>query len=263
MIDDSSQTIRPHNNLKEVLVAGEADAVQDEEEGELFGEGDAEVPEVIDVADEDLEQAEDQDREGAAARILPDPGNPTTSQIEDHRAKGHIPYRTWCKECVEGRSTGEPHRRRTGERSVCVLSFDYLYLDKAGGVMKKNSMLDMEDVSVTILVAKESRGKSIFAHVVPQKGVDMDHYAVELLLQDLKWVGYQQISLRSDNERSILRLLEHAVTEARIELKGLDQVLEEHPNTYDSSGNGEIEVAAKSLTGILRTNKLDVEKKVG
>ena len=68
---------------------------------------------------------------------------------------------------------------------MCVFSFDYLYLDKAGGVMKKNSMLDMEDVSVTILVAKESRGKSIFAHVVPQKGVDMDHYAVELLLQDL------------------------------------------------------------------------------
>ena len=60
-----------------------------------------------------------------------------------------------------------------------------------------------------------------------------------------------------------MRLLEHAVTEARIELKGLDQVLEEHPNTYDSSGNGEIEVAAKSLTGILRTNKLDVEKRVG
>ena len=53
------------------------------------------------------------------------------------------------------------------------------------------------------------------------------------------------------------------MTEARIELKDLDQVLEEHPNTYDSSGNGEIEVAAKSLTGILRTNKLDVEKRVG
>ena len=146
---------------------------------------------------------------------------------------------------------------------MCVFSFGYLYLDKAGVVMKKNSMLDMEDVSVTILVAKESRGKSIFAHVVPQKGLDMDHYAVELLLQDLKWIGYQQISRRSDNERSILRLLEHAVTEARIELKGLDQVLEEHPNTYDSSGNGEIEVAAKSLTGILRTNKLGVEKRVG
>ena len=144
-----------------------------------------------------------------------------------------------------------------------MFSFDYLYLDKAGGVLKRDSMLDMEDVSVTILVAKESRGKSIFAHVVPQKGVDMDHYAVGLLLKDLKWIGYQQISLRSDNEKAILKLLEHAVTEARIELKDLDQVLEEHPNTYDSSGNGEIEVAAKSLTGILRTNKLDVEKRVG
>ena len=164
---------------------------------------------------------------------------------------------------MEGRSTGEPHRKRTGTRSVCVFSFDYLYLDKSGGVLKKSSLLDMEDVSVTILVAKESRGKSTFAHVVPQKGVDMDHYSVDLLMKDIKWAGYQQLSLRSDNEKAILKLLEHAVTEARIELNGLDQVMEEHPNTYDSAGNGEIEVAVKSLIGILRTNKLDVEKRVG
>ena len=74
MINDSSQTIRPNNNLNEVLVAGEADVVQDEAVGELIeGEGEAEVPEVIDVDDEDQEQAEDEDREGAAARVLPDP----------------------------------------------------------------------------------------------------------------------------------------------------------------------------------------------
>ena len=40
-------------------------------------------------------------------------------------------------------------------------------------------------------------------------------------------------------------------------------MLEEHPNTYDSADNGEIEVAVKSLIGILRTNELDVEKRAG
>ena len=49
---------------------------------------------------------EDDDHEGADARILPDPGEPTPSQVEDHRASGHIPYRAWCRECVEGRGTG-------------------------------------------------------------------------------------------------------------------------------------------------------------
>ena len=32
---------------------------------------------------------------------------------------------------------------------------------------------------------------------------------------------------------------------------------------HDSSGNGEIEVTVKTLTGILRSNKLDLERRIG
>ena len=78
------------------------------------------------------DDSESEDREGAQARVLPDPGEPTASQVEDHRANGHLPYRSWCRECYEGRATGEQHRKRTGERAVCVFSFDYLFLDKTG-----------------------------------------------------------------------------------------------------------------------------------
>ena len=145
---------------------------------------------------------------------------------------------------------------------MCVFSFDYLFLDKTGRVVRRENLGNREDVDVTILVAKESMGKSIFAHVVPRNRLDMEHYAVDLLLKDLKWIGYQKVSLKSDNERAILRLLEHAVTEARLEITNLEQLIEEHPNTYDSSSNGEVEVAVKSLTGLLRTNKLDVEKRL-
>ena len=42
----------------------------------------------------------------------------------------------------------------------------------------------------------------------------------------------------------------------------LEQIFEEHPNTYDSSGNGEIESAVKQVTGVLRTNKLDLERRI-
>ena len=264
-----SQLISPNYHIETVLVADEV--VGNEVMGEIEEEGEAlqedldkaEEPEVIDVDDGRVECAADQEPEGADARILPDPGEPTDGQREEHRAMGHIPYRSWCKECVQGRSTGEPHRQRTAPRTICVFSFDYLFLDKAGHVLKRERLGNMEDVDVTILVAKESMGKTVFAHVVPQKGVDMEHYAVDLLLRDLKWVGYQKISLKSDNEKAILKLLEHAVTEARLELKNVEQLLEEHPNVYDSSSNGEVEVAVKSLTGVLRTNKLDLEKRVG
>jgi hypothetical protein len=198
--------------------------------GELFAEDKKEdSPEVVDVGernDDDKGNPEDQDCEGAAARVLPDLGEPTASQIEDHRAHGHVPYRSWCSECVEGRSTGEQHRHRTGERRICVFSFDYLYLDKSGKPIKRDALATMEDVDVTILVAKASRGKAVFSHVVPPKGVDMEHYALDVLMKDLKWLGFQQISLRSDNGRALLKLLEHAVTEARLEMISMHQVLE-------------------------------------
>ena len=138
-----------------------------------------------------------------------------------------------------------------------------MYLDKTGRVVKRESLGNLEDVDVAILVAKKSMGKSIVAHAVPQKGVDMEHYAVDLLLKDLNWIGYTKISLKSDNERAILKLMVHAVTDARLELSGVDQLIEEHPNTFDSSSNGEVEVAVKSLTGVLRSNKLGVERRVG
>ena len=69
--------------------------------------------------------------------------------------------------------------------------------------------------------------------------------------------------MRSDNEPAILKLLAHALSELRIAVQGLEQVFEEHPNSYDSSGNGEIEAAVKHVTGVIASNKLDLERRVG
>ena len=86
-------------------------------------------------------------------------------------------------------------------------------------------------MSLTLLVAKDSLGKAVFAHVVPQKGVDPAHYSVDALIKDIAWLGYTRLSLRSDNEPAILQLLKHALTEARLQIENLDQLQEEHPNT--------------------------------
>merc|ERR1711965_1134718 len=42
----------------------------------------------------------------------------------------------------------------------------------------------------------------------------------------------------------------------------LEQAGEEHPVAYDSTGNSDAETAVKRITGIMRTNKLDVEARV-
>ena len=264
-MSSTHQSLRPQNTDMVFTATGE-ESMDKQDDDDLFGKEDvAAEPEVIDVEDVvDEEDGRGQELpEGAPARILPDPGDPTDAEREDHRACGHIPYRSWCRVCVEGRSTGEQHRARTRKRDFCVFTFDYLFLDVKGQVMRRDGEEDVGDADVTILVAKDTLGKAVFAHLVPQKGVDADHYAVDVLLKDIQWLGYQRISLRSDNEPAILKLLQRAVTEARIAMPDIDQVIEEHPNAYDSSGNGDVEAAVKSETGILRTNKLDLENRIG
>ena len=93
---------------------------------------------------------------------------------------------------------------------------------------------------------------------MPQQGVDPHYFAVDILTKDMARLGYTAISLRSGNKPAILKLLRHAMTEARIKVESLEQVLEEHPNPYDHAGNGEIEAAVKQLSGTIRTNKLDL-----
>jgi hypothetical protein len=120
---------------------------------------------------------------------------------------------------------------------------------------------DREEVDVKPLIANDTRGKGVFAHVIPQKGVDQDHYSVDVLVKDVLWLGFREIFLKSDNEPAILKLLEHALTELRLDAK-LDQVAQEHPNTYDPAGNGDVEATVKQFQGIVRTNKRDLEKRM-
>ena len=86
-----------------------------------------------------------------------------------------------------------------------MFSFDYLHLDEAGKPITRGTMEAGVKATLTILVAKDSLGKAVFAHVVLQKGVDARLYSVDALVQDIAWPGYTRLSLRSDNEPAILR----------------------------------------------------------
>ena len=61
-------------------------------------------------------QLAEEDFADVKGRVLPSPSNPIQSQDGDHRAEGHIPFRSWCSECVRARRAGEQHRRRSGTR---------------------------------------------------------------------------------------------------------------------------------------------------
>ena len=188
-----NSALSPCEIKPEVVFTNTAAGTQDAEEdlSELFddkvqdnpgGSSSADGPAGVEVTLSDGEELE----ETVKQRILPDPGEPTASQREDHRAGGHISYRSWCEDCVAGMATGEQHRKRREARRVCIFAFDYLFLDEAGNLLEREALSNGASADLTILVAKDLKGKAVFGHVVPQKGIDKDHFAVDALIKDLK-----------------------------------------------------------------------------
>ena len=243
-------------------------------EDDLFGdvrEGDA-IDLRHEVSDGEAEDA-------TPKKIAADPGKPSQLEVEEHEVD-HYPYRTWCEECVKGRGTGEPHRSVAGERHA-IFAFDYLYLTKGLNglevVTRENVSKDIESTMppatsasytdeiaprkrcVKVLVAKDLKSGSVFAHVVLQKGLDADGYAVARIVEDIKWLGYTKLLVKSDNEPAIVALCNEALRRLRIE--GISQASREGPPAYDSSSNGAVEAAVKAVQGLLRTVKLGFERK--
>ena len=120
---------------------------------------------------------------------------------------------------MAGRAIGEQHRGTEGDKLIATFGFDYLIVtvgkDGSAQIRLKSEVGD-EEVLVKVLVAKETVSKAVFAHLVPQKGLDADGYAVECLRKDLEWLGYAEVLLKSDNEPAIVALLKDSLKAARI-----------------------------------------------
>ena len=237
----------------EVEAQGEDQSLEAEEaKPDLVEKGPGEV----EPADEDFEC-----QECVAPRILPDPGQPTQKQMDDHRID-HLPFRSWCPECVAGRATGEQHIARKEEKQISTFSMDYLYLTKSR-IVEREALLAGEEVELKVLVAKDSKSKTIFAHAVDAKGSDDEGYGITRIVEDIAWLGHTKLILKSDNEPAILKLLKDALKTARVEIQELEQIQDEQAVKYDSKTNGDAENAVKQVTKQMRTLKLCLEKRVG
>ena len=108
-------------------------------------------------------ELEDVEEECSPGRIAVDPGKPTEKEIDEHRAAGHCPYRSWCEECVQGRGVGQ-HHKQGPECKIPIISFDYLLVTKRG-VHTRTEDTDGE-ILLKILVVKDAKSKVICAHTV-------------------------------------------------------------------------------------------------
>ena len=120
------------------------------------------------------QESDDGEQDCGPKQVVPDPGAPTQSEIDDHNVD-HLPYRSWCECCIKGKASGEPHRRIAVESKMPIIAFDYMFVLKEKIAMRHElSEEELERVQVKVLVVKDTLSRTLFAHVVKRKGVEED-----------------------------------------------------------------------------------------
>ena len=76
---------------------------------------------------------------------------------------------------------------------------------------------------VKCFLVRCSQSKALFVHVAAQKGDDEDHYRAKLVVADVEWLGQIRLTLKSDNESSIVSLRNRA-TRILMEFKNLKNI---------------------------------------
>ena len=101
--------------------------------------------------------------EARLAKPARDPGAPTRAEYEAHQAT-HLPYRSWCEECVSGRRDNPAHRAiQQDPDAVPEVAFDYAFVRR-----------DNETETATILIMKDRGSRALRAWVMPNKRADVD-----------------------------------------------------------------------------------------
>ena len=109
--------------------------------------------------------------ESQVRRKRPSPTLPSASEFKEHKLT-HIPYRSWCDECVEcfGREWGHHGDGQLEKRRVPVVSMDYLFVTRKG-IFARDEISDEEAAGcLKVLVVYDSTKKCVFAHAVPPQG---------------------------------------------------------------------------------------------
>ena len=183
--------------------------------------------------DEEKDEEEAVESEGAAPKVIKDPGQPTRKEREEHEVC-HVPYRSWCRHCVRGRAIGRPRRRVQGQEvpDMPRASIDYCFFTRRGFVQSKDITEEERDdpnLSLTILVMQEASTHLIWAYPVSKKGVEDEEWVAWRITADLNSAGLRhcKIVFKSDQEPSVVEV-QHDVMRKRTE-QGLSTSLQNSP----------------------------------
>ena len=122
--------------------------------GGASGSGDGRA-DTVKAREDDIEGPE----EAVVAKPARDPHAPSQAERDAHEAT-HLPFRSWCAECVSGRRDNPPHTRRAPEeRLVPEVLMDYAFVRRHD-----------ETQNMTILIMKDREPRAVRAWTMRNKG---------------------------------------------------------------------------------------------
>ena len=126
-------------------------------------------------------------------RVIRRPETPTNQEIADHLPL-HLPYRSWCPDCVAGRGVSSPHVTSTEDPLGVTISIDYCFMRQQ----------DEGSDTYPVLIVFHNVLKAVWALPVQNKGAVP--YAIKWLVGVLDTAGYrgEHLSLKSDQEPAIV-----------------------------------------------------------
>ena len=163
----------------------------------LFEEEDYE-PSVPEIDDERMIDTPDVEK---SPQVMEVPAAPSAEEREEHKLH-HANFEPWCEVCVQGQGREKQHRRKKESKEHIVYS-DYLFFNKEGGIVDKETGLKQKGL-VTVLTGICKDSQFPFAIVVPAKGGN--EYAIKALVTWIEELGWEKVTIQVDQEHSLSRL---------------------------------------------------------
>ena len=94
------------------------------------------------------------------------------------------------------------------------------------------------------------------------RGGDEEGYVADLVVKNIRWLGYTELTATGDNEPALEALVQRALEVLRMNTS-VDTISDEQSPAYDSQANGGVEVGVMLIRGLFRTLKLGLEASIG
>jgi hypothetical protein len=161
-------------------------------------------------------------------------------------AATHLPYRSWCPDCVQGRRDNVAHTSiGAGALEVPEVGFDYAFVRRRG-----------EEECLTLLVMRDRGSRALRLWVVPVKGPSLED-SVLRAAEGVLHLGYRgRVLIKCDNEPAMTAF------RAALMTKLPDGAIPLAPAAGESESNGVVENAVKIAKGLMRVHLLALERKI-